>query len=648
MVKKEKFPWQVIACALFVFIFTNLFSFFIFDHIPHINDEVAYLFQAKIFKSGRPFAPSSCVKESFDFTHIINNGKWYSQYPPGYPLLLALGLIFGTPWLINPLLAALSIVLFYYLGTELYSRRIGILAAFLGAISIWFLVMSSSMMSHTSCMFFCTLFLLFYFRSLRNPTAINGIIAGASLGMAILIRPHPGVFFAVPFLIYFGINFLKKPKTMLKNTIGLGLSLLLCFSIMLAYNHITNGHPLKMGYEVSHGDHGIGFGKAGYTDVEHSPFLGSSYLFNYLEELNGYLFGWPLSSLIVFLPLFFVAPPQKETRKADLLLASGFFTLFFSLYFYWGTYVLIGPRMIFESLPVIILLAARGLGDFPAMLVKIFKKMELKWANRITRAAVLIFIMYAFLIKLPIWIWPPDTEWYYHGFDNNYARVTPRIHNRLDSLEQNNSLILMKFLYHPVRYFPNGWWGSGFLYNDPDLKNKTIYAKFEEEKLPEIFECFPNRKVFLYYGTLKQGMLIPIHLKQNQIVYEQSIPPSQASRNSIAIIDNPLGFYTLYSQEFTDFMRHIYNQSANYSIDVAWLLEKAQEAFNQTQYHQAAFYLEAAMQIEKSPVIRYPNLSRLVQCYIKTGNIQEAQIIADRIDTDEATQYYNIIPEKGF
>jgi len=121
MRKKINIPWPVIACALFVFIFTNLFSFFIFNHIPRVHDEIDNLFQAKIFKSGRLYVPSPCAKESFDFPHMINNGKWYSHYTPGYPFLVLLGLLVQAPWLINPLLAALSIILFYFLGKEIFN-----------------------------------------------------------------------------------------------------------------------------------------------------------------------------------------------------------------------------------------------------------------------------------------------------------------------------------------------------------------------------------------------------------------------------------------------------------------------------------------------------------------------------------------------
>lgn len=205
--KKANIPLPVIGAALFVFIFCNLFSFFIFEHIPHVNDEIAYLFQAKLFLSGKLYAPSPCAKEAFDFPHMINNGRWYSIYPPGYPFLLMLSLIFKVPWVLNPLLASIAILLFYLIGKEIYNQKTGLLASLLGSVSIWFLLMSSTMMSHTSSMFFYTLFLFFLFRSLKKPTLANGLAAGACFGTAFLIRPYNALFFLSPLSYIFSSSF---------------------------------------------------------------------------------------------------------------------------------------------------------------------------------------------------------------------------------------------------------------------------------------------------------------------------------------------------------------------------------------------------------------------------------------------------------
>ncbi|MEW5901683.1 MAG: glycosyltransferase family 39 protein, partial [Acidobacteriota bacterium] len=248
--KRPGIPLPVIFASLFVFIFCNLFSYFVFEHNPHVHDEVDYLFQAKLFRSARLYAPSSCARESFDFPHMINNGRWYSQYTPGFPFLLAIGLVFGAPWMINPLLASLAVVVFYLLGRELYGHRVGLLASLLGAFSMWFLVMSSTMMSHPASLLFSALFLLFLLRSARNPSVTNGALAGVSWGMCLLVRPYNAVMFSLPFFLYFAFLTLKNLRPRRRNAGALALAGMISIGLLLAYNQLTNGHPLRMGYLV--------------------------------------------------------------------------------------------------------------------------------------------------------------------------------------------------------------------------------------------------------------------------------------------------------------------------------------------------------------------------------------------------------------
>lgn len=649
MPKKLNIPWPVITCALFVFVFTNLFSFFIFEHIPHINDEIVYLFQAKIFKLGKLYFPSACGKEFFNFTHMINNGKWYSQYPPGYPILLVFGLLLNAPWLVNPLFAAFSIITFFYLGKEIYDKKVGILSAVLGSISIWFLLMSSTMMSHTSCMFFTTLFLLFLFRSLKNPSFANGMLAGLGLGMALLIRPYTALFISLPFLIFYAARFLKNFKRNLKNAIAFALIGLLSLSLLLMYNYFTNGDLFTFGYEVSHGKaHGIGFGKTGYTDIPHTVFLGFTQVFNYLGSLNKYLFGWPLSSFFAIVPLFFLTRINPESRKKDLILVSGFFSLLISLFFFWGTYILIGARMIFEALPILLLLSARGLSEAPKLILEKYKKINRTSLQKAMVSILIIFTAYAFFYRFPRWVWPSETEWYYHGYANKYAAVTSSINRTLESVNLSKAVVIMKFIYHPIEYFPYGWWGSGFLYNDPRLENNIIYARDRGEKNLSLFECYPERKFYLYLGTLEKGMLFPMKYKGGKLSTEEPIRFAKGEKKYVELIDNPLKFYHLYSTEFSKFIQKIYEQNDLLDIDVLSLFEAGKNLIKEKNYRTASFYLEASLQIEKQPEVRNQILNHLVSCYLKSGRIDEARIITARIEKRKQKELYRIFPEKGF
>jgi hypothetical protein len=648
---KERFiiPWPVIASALFVFIFTNLFSYFIFNHIPHINDEIGYLFQAKILRTGRLYLPSPCAKEFFNFSHIINDGKWYSQYPPGHPFLLLLGLLAGAPWIINPLLASLSIFLFYLLGKEIYNARIGLLTAVLASVSPWFLMMSSTFLSHTSCMFFFALFLLFLFRSFDKPSLLNGSLAGLGLGMAFLIRPYTAVLLSVVFLILYALKLIKNFKRILKNSLALCLVVIFLISILLIYNKITNGNFLTMGYEASYGDsHGIGFGKTGYTNIAHTPFLGLKQITNYIGSLNKHLFGWPLSSFFGIVPLFFIKRINPKYRRNDFILASGFFFLLFGLFFYWGTYILIGPRMVFEAIPLLLLLSARGISEIPNLIISKYRKINPVKLKKVLISILIIFIAFAFFIHLPRYIWPPDTEWYFDGFRTSFAGVTPNIHRTFQSLPLQNSLIIIKVIYHPIEFFPYGWWGSGFLYNDLQLRGKIIYCRDSGNGYLDLFRCFPDRKIYLYLGTLERGMLVPLRTEGNEIIYGEPIPFEGHGKRYIELINDPKNFFKPYSAEFASFLDKIYKQNHFYEIDVARLEELGSRSISKRDYRQAAFYLEAALQIEKQPEIRYQILNLLNDCYFKEGKNKEAKKIMTRIVKFNSRKLFHIFPEKGF
>lgn len=649
LLKKMWIPWPVVLCALLVFIFTNLISYFIFEHIPHINDEIVYLFQAQIFMSGQLYYPSPCGKEFFDFTHMINNGKWYSQYPLGYPLLLVFGLLLKAPWIVNPLFAAFSIIIFYLLGKEIYDEKVGVLAAVLGSVSIWFLLMSSTMMSHTSCMFFTSVFLLFLFRSLKNPSFANGLVAGLGLGMVILIRPYAAFFISLPFLIFYTGKLLKNFRRNLKNATAFALILLISIFSLLLYNYLTNDNFLTFGYEVSHGKaHGIGFGKTGYTDIPHTVFLGFTQVFNYIGSLNNYLFGWPLSSFFAIVPLFFLTKINPESRKKDLLLASGLFSLLAGLFFFWGTYILIGARMIFEALPILLLLSARGLDEIPKLSLDKFKKINRNTLNKALISTLIIFTAYAFFIRFPQWIWPPETEWYYHGYANKYAAVTSNINRTLESVDLNKSLVIMKFIYHPIEHFPYGWWGSGFLYNDPQLENDIIYTRDRGKENLNLMQCFPERTFYLYLGTLEKGMLLPMKKEGGKLTYGEPVDFTEKGKKFVELIDRPQKFYNLYSTDYSKFIDHIFKQNDFLDVDVSSLFETGKNHKDQKYYETAAFYFEASLQIEKQPEVRNQILNHLVSCYLKSGRIEEARIITQRLEKRIQRKLYNIFPEKGF
>lgn len=645
---KSKRPAVVLLGALLVFAFTSVTSAVVFRHIPHVNDEIGYLFQAKIFALGKLSVPTPCGGDAFSFTHIINNGRWYSQYPPGFPLLLVLGLLAGAPWLVNPLLAAASIGVFYLLGKEVYGEAEGRLAAVLGTLSIWFLMTSSTMLSHTASMLFFAVFLLFLFRSFKTPSALNGAAAGLGLGLAFLIRPYNVAAVCLPLVLYWAFLFVKRPRPRLKNLLSFAAVLLLAVAALMVYNQLTNGHPLKMGYVVKYGaGHGIGFGRPGYTGVPHTPGRGLYLIGKNFGAINQYLFGWPLTSLLFLIP--FVIPLKQDRAKtaADLLIVSGFLSLSAGLFFYWGTSLLIGARMFFESLPLLLLMTARGIRKTPAVLVRLLPRARPAVLERGLIGVLAAFTVFAFGYTLPRWIRPPRTQAYNEVLNRDFRGVTDRIDNTLSRLPLGDALVIMKFLNSPLLYFPDGLWGSGFLHNDPLLRNRLIYAQDRGSENIALLRCFPRRRAYLYVGTLEKGLLYPLEIAGDRLGFGDPVLTPSGKPGDLELVARPQDLFFGYSAAFRARLDSLFSGRGIIETDVVELSKLAREAERSDDFAGAAFFLESALQIERDPATRERLLPRLAVAYLRTGNRSEAREITRDLE-ERVPRLYEVLPRKGF
>src|SRR5207237_6465612 len=126
-----------------------------------------------------------------EFVVMTADGRWFGKYPPGWPLLLALGVVARAPWVVDPILGGLSLLLLYLIGRDVYRPRVGLTAALLGLAAPFFIFLSGSMMAHASGFFFTLLGVWCLRRAdtARRPL-LWSIAAGLAFGAVFLIRPY--------------------------------------------------------------------------------------------------------------------------------------------------------------------------------------------------------------------------------------------------------------------------------------------------------------------------------------------------------------------------------------------------------------------------------------------------------------------------
>ncbi len=474
----------LLFCAAACLLLTCLFSHFALENIPHVQDSIAQLFQAKIFKTGALTAPVPSHKEFFEYMNIINSNQWYSQYPPGHPLLLLIGLFLRAAWIINPLLGTFSLILLYKLARECYGEKVvSYLSIVFLLFSPFFLFMSSSYMNHVSTMFFLLLFIYSYAKLLKSPSWHYPLVCGLSLGFATNIRPLTAFAMALPFCLDFLLDFFKKQKHYFKKllcfTVGLSMMLLL----LLIYNYLTNSSPFIFGYQVKYNT--AGFLGSAQIGPPHTLMGGIKNTSNNLTALNKYLFEWPIPSLLFIFVLFL---PGIKRNRWDRLFLLSFLSVAVFYFFYYYQDLCFGPRFFYSTTPLLILLTIRGILKLPAIMS------DFSFNRYKVSATVCLFLFLCFTYTVACSI-----PLLFNKYSSFYWYVDDSLHKTVTEMKIKNAIVFIDVMYPPGNPIPNlPVYGSGFLYNSPGLKDSVIYAINRGAWNTTLMREYPGRDYFLW------------------------------------------------------------------------------------------------------------------------------------------------------
>lgn len=485
------------------FAFFALTTRLLFSDLPRLNDGIAALFQAKIFARGLitlPLPPEPGFFESFGILHVTDGeGHRSGMYPPGWPALLTAGIFLGIPWLVNPLLGGALALAVSALGEEIYGRRAGRIAGLLTLLSPFVAVLSSTHLSHTATALFGALSFWAVLRLLRLGTVRWGFLAGLFWGIAFLCRPLTAL--VVGAVAGAGVLVQWRRALCAWRALALGLALTVLSGIVLAafQNEIT-GDPLVPGHRIGLGARGkIGFGKLDRART-HTPALGVRHTLMRLRALNLRLTGWPLGGLLfVVLPLLAGRP---RFRDWWLIAAPAALAATYAFFWYYETYF--PARYLFASVPMMLVLAGRGLDRLPALAGRFFHR-----ESRLPWAIAAGFVLFTLTVS---------NRDYFGEHGPNFGDMESVLPKVVEAYGIHHAVVFMDTLGEcTIRNVPNNdFYGTGFFRNRLDLDGDVVYARNSREENPRILPLYPDRDYYLYRYLRCEGRALLYRLFPRQ------------------------------------------------------------------------------------------------------------------------------------
>lgn len=491
-----------------------LMVFLVTERVPHLEDEITYLFQARTFARGALAAPSPPDTHAF-FTPfvVIINGNWLGKYPIGWPLILSLGERFGAGWLINPILGGLLGALVYMLGRDLYGRQVGILGGIMAVTSPFFLIQSSTYMSHNAAAVLFVLFVWAWFRlqaRIRDgaPTMGYALLAGTALGVMVITRSLSSAGAAAPFIIASLVQVLRRPRQMwpaLKAYLPLAGVTLLIAALQPAYLWVTTGSPTTNLYQVVWPYDRLGWGEGISPDGIHTLKISWTNAKRDVKLWASELYGLPSVSwlpLLAGLVLGTISEPRAR-RWRPALLAAPFVTLVLVHMAYWVGAEVYGPRYYYEAHGTLAVLAGLGLWEAVRLADRLLPRRTPAEGAKAEADALHLpegtaaYALVVLMVAISGTLYLPDRLNDWHGM----YEITREPVRQVQAVADDTPLLVFVEGPHWVQY------GPLFYFNSPWLDGPVVAAHLgSEETNQKVIETFTGREVWYYWvdGVLSQ------------------------------------------------------------------------------------------------------------------------------------------------
>lgn len=387
IIKRRRDIFAVGAILLITLMLVTGFNFL--AGRPVSTDEFAYYFQSNILKSLHLYAPAPENPEFYECESIIvKDGKWYSKYTVGFPMLLSVGAHLGAQLVVNPIISLLTLLFLFLLTRLMFNEVTAYLSVFLAVLSPFFFFNgAAAFQPHVPLV--CALLgaSYFYFLTIKNFRWYYPSLSAIFFTLGALIRPvDAGLWAAIFFLLslYF-ILFRKDRRTLIVRFLGILAVGTIGVLVILLINKAQTGEYLKFAFHQYQSREVWGLDTYGHNFYKA--------VWNTLYNLTR-LMSW---GVVFFFELAFLSFLGGNRKK--IIFLWGFFVIF--VIFFFGWYAIghfeYGPRYLFTSFIFLIPASASGLAW-------LFEKFKAEFPSG--KILCLSFIVVIFISSI-ISIYPP-------------------------------------------------------------------------------------------------------------------------------------------------------------------------------------------------------------------------------------------------
>jgi hypothetical protein len=463
----------VFCASALTFLLVTVVRFGLLKDAPISDDEHAYAFMGQLFASGRIYVPSlpPALRPFLDNQFIVNDGKMYGIYFPGHPTALAIGERLHVMGWVPTVSATLTVPLAFGVARRIFGQRAALLTLPLLLCSPYFLFPSATLLAHSTAAVLLMAFVYAVLRLRETPNRIRWwIVAGVALSWATLTRPFSGPIFAVPWLVWLAAGlWSRRDRRVMGGAVIFCMIAASALGLLLAYQYALSGSPFVSGYQTFSRSHNVNL--VGFT-LDAAPPLPSIHELAFtLARINFWLFGWPVSLILILL--------CRRNDAGRRLLASVVYVLLLYAAITAGTIHPVGPVHYSELAVPLVILSASGLERFIEL-----GRSAIAFGGA-ARAAVTIPLA-ATLCAL--------TTFYpvYGGSLRSSADLTRAPYELLADRGIDRALVFVHSL--PALYVSPGSWAYYRRNNSPDLTDPILFVNdLGSEKNKEFMRLFPDR-----------------------------------------------------------------------------------------------------------------------------------------------------------